>query len=842
MAEVNTSEAEDQKVQVTKDVHATMNQEALIGANSPDNSTEDIGPSKGGREGLNSPELPPTSSELPLASSSAANASALEIAELNRKLQVSDEDLDRLNGRFDEKQAQDKELEKLRAKVERAKREAISHNVTAEQAIAELDALKAVRKQYEVRVMEVQQELEEVSLKCEAFEQKSKDQAAEQTKLSAEIQLERVERRFFEEEVRQVKLMATDRVRSPPASTYTLSDRLADTVGTKKGMQEPSDRKEKMAAHAPLSPEARSRAAILPLLRILEDHGVDARKSRPAATSSKAGRKKKVLLLTVVVSIAFLCALLKTRTLSGRILLHNPPAPTISIPRPPYAAHRRVRWDSVTASLVAAQAGSVALLNFSPAEVKRWRKLRPLHTTVRAVRLQAVDRAVTWAALYPEWIDEDGNGTSSGRCPSLPEPEDQGGRRFDLVAVNLPCRSRNDSGSWSRDVDRLHLQLSAAKLAVSVHSSHVLLVSDCLPLPNLFPCKHLLHRHGHARLYRAHAAYLRPRTRLPVGSCDLALRLPTSPTKPLTVLRRRREAYATVLHSSDAYVCGAIAVAQSIRQSGSTRDLVALVDYGSIGADQRAGLTAAGWQVRAMDGRIRNPHAVPGTYNEWNYSKLRLWQQLTDYRRIVFVDADQLVLRNIDFLFDAPEVSATGNSRTLFNSGVMVLEPCNCTFDMLMARVRDVRSYNGGDQGFFNEIFTWWHRLPRTVNVLKYYHQQGHAGPAASAPPSPEPYLLHYLGIKPWLCFRDYDCNWNVPSLRQFANDEAHARWWTVHDRIAPRELATKFCAIPGRQRSALEYDRRQAEMDNATDMHWSRPITDPRNTQQLLLSMPPTA
>jgi alpha-N-acetylglucosamine transferase len=65
---------------------------------------------------------------------------------------------------------------------------------------------------------------------------------------------------------------------------------------------------------------------------------------------------------------------------------------------------------------------------------------------------------------------------------------------------------------------------------------------------------------------------------------------------------------------------------------------------------------------------------VPGSYNEWNYSKLRLWQQLTDYRRVVFVDADQLVLRSIDFLFDAPEVSATANCRTLFNSGVMVLD------------------------------------------------------------------------------------------------------------------------------------------------------------------------
>ncbi|KAI5022601.1 hypothetical protein ZWY2020_059486 [Hordeum vulgare] len=63
MAKVNTSEAEDREVLVAEDALVTGSQ----------------------------------------ASSSATNANPLEIAELNWKLQVSDEELDRLNGRFDEK-------------------------------------------------------------------------------------------------------------------------------------------------------------------------------------------------------------------------------------------------------------------------------------------------------------------------------------------------------------------------------------------------------------------------------------------------------------------------------------------------------------------------------------------------------------------------------------------------------------------------------------------------------------------------------------------------------------------------------------------------------------------
>ncbi|KAH6827969.1 plant glycogenin-like starch initiation protein 1, partial [Perilla frutescens var. hirtella] len=92
-------------------------------------------------------------------------------------------------------------------------------------------------------------------------------------------------------------------------------------------------------------------------------------------------------------------------------------------------------------------------------------------------------------------------------------------------------------------------------------------------------------------------------------------------------------------------------------------------------------------------------------YNEWNYSKFRL-SQLTDYDKIIFIDADLLILRNIDFLFGMPEISATGNNGTLFNSGVMLIEPSNCTFPLLMDHINEIESYNGGDQGYLNEIFT----------------------------------------------------------------------------------------------------------------------------------------
>ncbi|CAI7869303.1 unnamed protein product [Closterium sp. NIES-54] len=78
-------------------------------------------------------------------------------------------------------------------------------------------------------------------------------------------------------------------------------------------------------------------------------------------------------------------------------------------------------------------------------------------------------------------------------------------------------------------------------------------------------------------------------------------------------------------------------------------------------------------------------------------SKLRLWQ-LTEYAKLVFIDSDLLLLTSVDFLFSYPEISARGNDGSDFNSGVMVLEPSDCTFELLMGNLERVRSANGGDQ------------------------------------------------------------------------------------------------------------------------------------------------
>ena len=282
----------------------------------------------------------------------------------------------------------------------------------------------------------------------------------------------------------------------------------------------------------------------------------------------------------------------------------------------------------------------------------------------------------------------------------------------------------------------------------------------------------------------------------------------------------QRVAYATVIHSSEAYVCGAIALAQSIMQNNSTNDLVLLHDS-SLSPESLGGLRAAGWKTKLIQ-PIRSPFARKDSYNEWNYSKLRLWQ-LTDYDKVVFIDADLIVLKNIDKFFAYPQLSAAPNDKVLFNSGIMVIEPSTCLFEDMMSKRNKLLSYNGGDQGFLNEAFTWWHRLPTRLNYLKIFKNQGNPDHEMQK----GPYTIHFLGLKPWACYKDYDCNWDMVDRHVFASDTAHKRWWQVYDAM-PKKLQ-QYCRLTKHMDARIRKWRGKAKNASLPDGHWKINVKDPR-------------
>ncbi|KAK6233132.1 Glycosyl transferase [Theobroma cacao] len=496
------------------------------------------------------------------------------------------------------------------------------------------------------------------------------------------------------------------------------------------------------------------------------------------------------------------------------------------------------RWLDLIKEEIDGKKIKVGLVNFGDEEAAY--RVHGSGVNTVHVRFDRVSEASKWVDFFPEWIDEDQK-SGPPTCPEIPMPPLEDYRDLDVVVAKVPCDGWTGK-SGLKDVFRLQVNLVVANLLVRSgwvmesdvkRAVYAVFIGNCGPMPEIFRCDDLSRKAGDHWVYKPELRRLKQKVVMPLGSCQIAqpygitgkeawryYSLPKEKRKKLKYSTfNQREAYVTILHSSEAYVCGAIALAQSIILSNSTRDLLLLHDE-NISPKSLTGLRAAGWKTRQID-RIRSPFAQKGSYNEWNYSKLRIWL-LTWYDKVVFIDADILVLKNMDSLFIYSPLSAAGNDQTLFNSGIMVVEPSLCMFEDLMVKSFKVDSYNGGDQGFLNEVFTWWHRLPSKVNFLKIFQRNG------SRENIPDDLsAIHYLGLKPWMCYRDYDCNWDMKERQIFASDQAHEKWWRVYD--AMPENLQHYCGLTENMDWRIKKWRKIAKNLRLPDEHWRISVTDPR-------------
>ncbi|MBR0558176.1 glycosyl transferase [Ciceribacter sp. L1K23] len=212
----------------------------------------------------------------------------------------------------------------------------------------------------------------------------------------------------------------------------------------------------------------------------------------------------------------------------------------------------------------------------------------------------------------------------------------------------------------------------------------------------------------------------------------------------VTTTARSRQAFVTLVTNDD-YVMGAMALVHSLLRTNTRADIVVLYTAG-VREDALAPLVALGCRLMEVellplsDG-FNERHArgslhaaapfskgrKPAFHSPLdNFCKMRLWQ-LVDYETCVFIDADAIVLRNVDKLFDYPEFSAAPNvyeSLSDFhrlNSGVFVARPSLSTFSAMLAMLDQPEAFwRRTDQTFLETFFPDWHGLPVTMNMLQY--------------------------------------------------------------------------------------------------------------------------
>lgn len=240
------------------------------------------------------------------------------------------------------------------------------------------------------------------------------------------------------------------------------------------------------------------------------------------------------------------------------------------------------------------------------------------------------------------------------------------------------------------------------------------------------------------------------------------------------------QVYATLL-LTDAYLPGALVLAASLRDAGATRKLAVLVTPRSVSNEVKTELANVYDYVIDVE-PIRN-EATPENLHLMGrpdlrsaFTKIQLWN-LSQFSKIVYIDADVVALRAPDELFDidapfsaAPDIGWPD----LFNTGVMVLTPNQQDYAALVQAAATGASFDGADQGLINQHFGQnYNRISFAYNVTPSAHYQ--YVPAYNFFKH-KISLVHFIGSgKPWAQGRT--------TATDGAFNELVSKWWSVFDR-----------------------------------------------------------
>nr|XP_006007911.1 PREDICTED: glycogenin-1 isoform X2 [Latimeria chalumnae] len=217
------------------------------------------------------------------------------------------------------------------------------------------------------------------------------------------------------------------------------------------------------------------------------------------------------------------------------------------------------------------------------------------------------------------------------------------------------------------------------------------------------------------------------------------------------------QAFVT-LATNDTYGKGALVLGSSLRNQRTSKKLVVLITP-QVSNTMRTVLKKIFDEVVLVDvldsGDTAHLTLMQRPELGVTLTKLHCWT-LIQYSKCVFMDADTLVLSNIDELFEREELSAAPDPGwpDCFNTGVFIFQPSIETYNQLLQFAKERGSFDGGDQGLLNSFFSSWattdinKHLPFIYNLSSisiYSYLPAFKVFGANAK------VVHFLGkIKPW--------------------------------------------------------------------------------------------
>jgi len=245
------------------------------------------------------------------------------------------------------------------------------------------------------------------------------------------------------------------------------------------------------------------------------------------------------------------------------------------------------------------------------------------------------------------------------------------------------------------------------------------------------------------------------------------------------------ESFVT-LATNDSYCMGALALAQSLKKVNTNRSISIMITSG-VSTNVQSLLRNVFDHIEFVNVLDSNDSLNLSLLKRPDlgitFTKFHCWR-LIQFTKCVFLDADCLIVKNIDDLFEREEFSASPDIGwpDYFNSGVFVYKPSIQTYSNLIQFAVDFGSFDGGDQGLLNSYFSSWStgesskRLPFVYNMttnISYTYAPAYKQNKDNVK------IVHFIGAnKPWKRTYNTD-NASVEGEGVYEGEHLNL-WWSL--------------------------------------------------------------
>jgi len=187
-----------------------------------------------------------------------------------------------------------------------------------------------------------------------------------------------------------------------------------------------------------------------------------------------------------------------------------------------------------------------------------------------------------------------------------------------------------------------------------------------------------------------------------VSGCNFKVRVNEQTSGEYDVGIHHTNAYVAIFYEGTPrdyeYYLGARVMFHSLRLQKLQADFVVLISP-NVQAKYRQEFHKDGIRVIEVE-NVLNPYVDVKPRFRYALNKFHAWT-LHQYKRIIYLDADNMATGNLDVLFSCGHFCVVYQNPCNFHTGLIVLKPSLETFDNFVEKLNSgLHSYDGADQGF----------------------------------------------------------------------------------------------------------------------------------------------